>query len=207
MIAKIKTGKQFKSLCNYLLSKEKAPEVLSSDGVRNFNARVMTVDFIHQTKYNDKVMRSVGHDSLSFNKGDRPLSNEQMNQIAQNYMKRMGYENTQYVIIRHHDRAHQHCHIVYNRVNRDGGCISDKNNHYRANRITDELEAEYSLIPTQKQKKSKAQKRESQLQGIETKRTHFASPPSEEEINKERLVFRIEKQTPPTIDRNNQLKL
>jgi len=206
MIAKIKTGKQFKGLCNYLLSKEKNPQVLSSEGVRHFHPNVMTVDFIHQTKYNDKVMRSVGHDSLSFNKGDRELSNEEMNRIAHDYMERMGYRDTQYVLIRHHDRAHQHCHIVYNRVNNHGECISDKNNHYRANRITDELEVDYSLICTEKKNKSKVQKRESQLEGIEIKRSNFSTPPSSEEIKKERFNYRLhvdkQEQKP-----KNQLKL
>ena len=42
-------------------------------------------------------------------------------------MKLMGIENTQFIIARHTDRDHPHCHIVYNRVDNDGRTISDKN--------------------------------------------------------------------------------
>ena len=36
-----------------------------------------------------------------------------MLKIAHNYMKLMGIENTQFIIARHTDRDHPHCHIVY----------------------------------------------------------------------------------------------
>lgn len=44
----------------------------------------------------------------------------------------MGIVNTQYTIVRHSEKAHQHVHIIYNRVDNDGKLISDSNNYYRS---------------------------------------------------------------------------
>ena len=43
-------------------------------------------------------------------------------------MKGMGITDTQFLIIRHNDREHPHCHIVFNRVNNFGQTIKDSNN-------------------------------------------------------------------------------
>lgn len=45
----------------------------------------------------------------------------------------MGITDTQYLIVRHTDREHPHCHIVFNRVNNAGQPLKDSNN-FRRNR-------------------------------------------------------------------------
>lgn len=53
--------------------------------------------------------------------GERLKSDDAlMLQIAHDYMKLMGIENTQYIIAWHIDREHPHCHIVFNWVDNDG---------------------------------------------------------------------------------------
>lgn len=68
-----------------------------------------------------------------------------MLKIAREYMERMGIRNTQYIIARHTDRRHAHCHIVFNRVNNDGKTISDKNDRYRNEKVCKMLTAKYRL--------------------------------------------------------------
>ena len=68
-----------------------------------------------------------------------------MLKIAHDYMKLMGIENTQFIIARHTDRDHPHCHIVYNRVDNDGHTISDKNDRYRNEKVCKMLTARYRL--------------------------------------------------------------
>lgn len=68
-----------------------------------------------------------------------------MAQIAREYMERMGIRNTQFIIVRHTDQAHPHCHIVYNRVGNDGQTISDKNIKIRNGKVCKELTAKYGL--------------------------------------------------------------
>lgn len=65
--------------------------------------------------------------------------------IAHDYMKLMGIENTQYIIARHIDREHPHCHIVFNRVDNNGKTISDKNDFHRNEKVCKMLTAKYRL--------------------------------------------------------------
>ena len=60
-------------------------------------------------------------------------------------MKLMGIENTQYIIAKHIDREHPHCHIVFNRVDNDGKTISDKNDFRRNEKACKMLTAKYRL--------------------------------------------------------------
>ena len=99
-------------------------------------------------QFTDDVKNKVGHISLSFSAedGDRIRDDDGlMLKIAHDYMKLMGIENTQFIIARHTDRDHPHCHIVYNRVNNDGRTISDKNDRYRNEKVCKMLTARYRL--------------------------------------------------------------
>lgn len=60
-------------------------------------------------------------------------------------MAKMGIENTQYIVARHTDREHPHCHIVFNRVDNDGKTISDRNDFYRNEKVCKMLTAKYRL--------------------------------------------------------------
>lgn len=60
-------------------------------------------------------------------------------------MAKMGISNTQYIITRHLDKEHPHCHIVYNRVDNDGKCISDSNEWLRNKEVCKELKKKYGL--------------------------------------------------------------
>ena len=59
------------------------------------------------------------------------LTNRMMMQIADEYIRRMGYGDTQALIVRHNDREHPHLHLVLNRVDGNGKCITDKNERVR----------------------------------------------------------------------------
>ena len=98
----------------------------------------MAEQFELQSLLNDKVKNIVGHTSLNFSPEDNERlkhDDELMLQIAHDYMKLMGIENTQYIIARHIDREHPHCHIVFNRVDNDGKTISDKNDFRRNEKV------------------------------------------------------------------------
>lgn len=68
-----------------------------------------------------------------------------MVKLALEYMEKMGIKNTQFIIARHLDKEHPHCHIVYNRVDNDGRCVSDSYEYYRSNAICKELKKKYGL--------------------------------------------------------------
>ena len=76
---------------------------------------------------------------------DDVLTDMDMENIAREYLERMGYGNQPYMVYKHEDIDRHHMHIVTVRVDDNGKCISDKNNYYRSKQITRELEKKYGL--------------------------------------------------------------
>ena len=68
-----------------------------------------------------------------------------MEKIANEYLEKMGYADTQSLIVRHSDRQHPHLHICINRIGNDGKTISDRNEKYRSTKICRELTERYGL--------------------------------------------------------------
>lgn len=79
---------------------------------------------------------------------DEKLSDEQLTQIAQEYMQALGYGEQPYIVFKHNDIEREHIHIVSLRVNSAGKKINDKFENRRSKRITDHLERKYGLIPS-----------------------------------------------------------
>ena len=79
---------------------------------------------------------------------DEKLSDEQLTQIAQEYMQTLGYGEQPYIVFKHNDIEREHIHIVSLRVNSAGEKINDKFENRRSKRITDHLERKYGLIPS-----------------------------------------------------------
>ena len=144
MIAKIVQGCGFKGVINYVLDKDKA-RLLYSEGIRTKDKESIIRSFIAQSQMNP-VSKPVAHISLNFSAQDKErLTDAAMAGIAVEYMKKMGYDNTQYIIVGHHDREHPHVHLVINRIDNDGKRISDKNEKRKSTKICMELTKKYRL--------------------------------------------------------------
>ena len=146
MIGKQTKGTSFSGCVRYVLKEEKS-KLLEAVGVEGTPEQIAE-QFELQALLNDKVKNIVGHTSLNFSPEDsaRLKSDDALMQsIAHDYMKLMGIENTQYIIARHIDREHPHCHIVFNRVDNDGKTISDKNDFRRNEKACKMLTAKYRL--------------------------------------------------------------
>ena len=145
MIGKIVKGGSFKKTVSYVLSKEKAT-LLDSEGVLNIDTKSIINSFYMQSLLNPKLSKSVGHIPLAFSPEDTPRMTDQfMEQLAKEYMLEMGIKNTQYIIARHNNTAHPHCHIIFNRVDNNGKTISDKNDRYRNTKVCKQLKDKYNL--------------------------------------------------------------
>ena len=81
---------------------------------------------------------------------DEKLSDEQLTQIAKEYMEALGYGNQPYIVFKHNDIAREHIHIVSLRIDGEGKKINDKFEKRRSKQITDVLERKYNLIPSSK---------------------------------------------------------
>ena len=98
---------------------------------------------------NCRTKKTVFHCSLNPHP-DEKLSDEQLTQIAKEYMEALGYGNQPYIVFKHNDIAREHIHIVSLRIDGEGKKINDKFEKRRSKQITDTLERKYDLIPSSK---------------------------------------------------------
>ena len=98
---------------------------------------------------NCRTKKTVFHCSLNPHP-DEKLSDEQLTQIAKEYMEALGYGKQPYIVFKHNDIAREHIHIVSIRVDSRGQKINDRFEKRRSKQITDALERKYSLIPSSK---------------------------------------------------------
>ena len=147
MIAKIIKGINFSGVVNYMLSKrEDEAKVLQAIGVRSSMPNDIAHDFNLQASMRPSVQKPVCHTILSFSAHDTErLTDDVMVKIANEYIEKMGYGDTQSLIVRHSDRQHPHLHICINRIGNKGKTISDCNEKYRSTKICRELTERYGL--------------------------------------------------------------
>ena len=96
-----------------------------------------------------RTKKMVFHCSLNPHPDDK-ISDEQLVQVAREYMEALGYGNQPYIVFKHSDIAREHIHIVSLRVDSRGQKINDKFEKRRSKKITDALERKFGLIPSSK---------------------------------------------------------
>lgn len=147
MTAKIIKGTNFSGAIGYMLSKKEKAEILKAEGIRTEPKELTAKCFELQASMHPSVKKPVWHISLNFPIQDKnKLTNEKMVEIAEAYLQKMNIRNTQYLIVRHHDREHPHIHICINRIDNDGKLISDKNEKFRSTKICRELTEKHGLF-------------------------------------------------------------
>jgi len=156
MIGKTSIGRSFKGCCGYNMEKVERGkgEVILSQGVRDYERGAMVADFVRQAQLNPDLSRSVWHTAVSFDPKDETrlqADPQLMHKVAGDYLKGMGLDQSQYVVIRHTDTAHAHFHIVANRVANDGRTVSDSHNFSRSETLLRQIEQHYGLTPMQEQ--------------------------------------------------------
>ncbi|WP_455082486.1 relaxase/mobilization nuclease domain-containing protein [Porphyromonas endodontalis] len=142
MIAKIIKGTSFSGVLAYLLGKQEGKaRVLYAEGVRrDASSHEIANDFALQASMRPNVKKPVCHTILSFSAEDAErLDDKTMNNLALQYLQKMGYGDTQYLIVRHLDREHPHVHICINRIDNNGKTISDSNEKYRSTKVCKEI--------------------------------------------------------------------
>ena len=168
MIAKIKTRVNFGGIVNYAndqKNKKKCATLLAHEGVCAINNKLIADSFGLQASMRPKVKSPVKHVSLAFSSQDisRFPDNEEgdslMVEIAKKWMEQMGIRNTQYIIARHHDTKHPHCHLVFNRIDNDGNLISDSNERIRNTKVCRTLTKQYGLYFAPKNSKARNKSR------------------------------------------------
>ena len=142
MIGKIKKGKSFAGLTKYILEKEGAELICTN------LAGETPQDFYRQlgaTKQLNQLVRSpVSHISISFPFHEKPID-EELEEIAEETLKGMGFEKNLYFAASHDDCNHFHLHIAASRINIDGECVSDWYDKRRLEKVLRNLESRFNL--------------------------------------------------------------
>jgi len=129
MVAKIKSGKSLIGALNYNENKVKAGKaklIASSGYIKNHDA-LSFYDKLFRLKdlaeRNIRTRTNTVHLSLNFDITEK-IETEKMVQIADEYMRRIGFEFQPYLVYKHFDAGHPHIHIVSTNIEADGKRIS-----------------------------------------------------------------------------------
>src|SRR5260221_2120569 len=145
MVSNVFPGHSFYHAGRYV-SKKPGAELLDYLGVRGYDYNLMAEDFIAQSELPPSKQKACFHAALSFYPGEKP-TDETLTQIAREYLEELAIVNTQYVIVKHTDRAHLHLHILANMVDNDGKVIKDGWIGLRGKKVAQQLTRKYKLIP------------------------------------------------------------
>jgi Relaxase/Mobilisation nuclease domain len=145
MLAKQIKGRNFQGCLAYVLGKEGAIRI--GGNLPSLDATGLNLEFAEISKKRSRLSHSVYHCSLSLAPGES-LSDSTWRQVTRDYLDAMGFDKSQYVLVRHTDTEHhQHVHIVANRVGMSGKTVSDSFDYYRAQAVVRAIEEAYHLRP------------------------------------------------------------
>ncbi len=152
MVCKVRSGKNIKGALNYNEQKVK-------EGVAECIGAVNFVGEPHQMRFSDKLARfgqliernaraktNCVHISLNFDVSEM-LSQNKLNEIATDYMDKIGFGDQPYLVYQHNDAAHPHLHIVTTNIKEDGKRISIHNLGKNQSEVgRKEIEEKYGLV-------------------------------------------------------------
>lgn len=111
---------------------------LDDKGKISVDVKQLARDFRFQAMMRPAVRKPVYHWALSWKKGEH-ITDTEMKTRAKEFINAIGFNNTQYIIIRH-EKDNEHCHILANIVDNEGNRISTEDlidrAHFAARMIT-----------------------------------------------------------------------
>lgn len=156
MIAKLTSGNGFSGAARYDLRIGKKEEPTDPEDVKilglkgNINhtfdengnyivdVKQLARDFRFQAMMRPSVRKPVYHWALSWKKGEH-VSDEAMLNAANDFMQAIGFNDTQYIVVRH-QKDNEHCHVLANIVDSNGERIDTEDlierAHFAARMIT-----------------------------------------------------------------------
>ena len=151
MVAKISVGNSLYGALAYngeKINKEEGRLLTTNriynDGTGTVDIHRAMEDFLSFMPVWSRVEKPVVHISLNPHPDD-VLTDTELQDIAREYLEKMGFGNQPYMVYKHEDIDRHHLHIVTVRVDENGKSIDTRNNFYRSKQITRELERKYGL--------------------------------------------------------------
>lgn len=131
------------------VDKENGQVLLVNKMIESFDGRYsvahLAQSFAPYLIANRNTEKHTLHISLNPDPKDN-VSDDKYREMAEQYMKEMGYGEQPYVVFKHTDTSRTHIHIVSVCVDEEGRKISDKFEKMRSMKVCRELETKYQLI-------------------------------------------------------------
>ena len=160
MIAKFKSRVDFAGVVSYANDKKneaKRSRLIAYQGVCIVSNETIADSFNTNLRRSDSrgrvhnLSQPVKHVSISFSPKDASLvpdtehGDRFMAQLVEEWLQGMGITNAQYIVARHFDKTHPHCHLVFSRIDLDGNVISAFNERIRSAKICKEIKLRHGL--------------------------------------------------------------
>jgi hypothetical protein len=144
---KIKRGTSFHGVCKYTL--ENGRGQIIGGNMTSATPCELTSEFGQSRKVRKDIEKPVWHNSLRLPAGEC-IAPEKWNEIADDYMKKMGFGDLhQRVYILHDVHAGQHIHILASRIDLTGKLYLGQNENLKSTQYIAQLERDYGLTITQ----------------------------------------------------------
>jgi len=156
MIAKIGRSNNLFGVLSYnntKIQQEKGEILLTNKMIETLNRQYSVPQLIKSFEpyliANQKTEKHTLHISLNPDPGDH-VSDQKYKEMAEQYMREMGYGEQPFVVFKHTDIDRSHIHIVSVCVDENGKKISDQFEKMRSMKICRELEKAFGLQPATK---------------------------------------------------------
>ena len=156
MVAKISVGKSLYGVLAY--NGEKINEAkgrllttnrIYNDGTGTVDIRKAMEGFLACMPEHTRVEKPVLHISLNPHPDD-VLTDTELQDIAREYLEKLGYGTQPYLVVKHEDIDRHHLHIVTINVDEKGRRLNQDFLFRRSDRIRRELERKYGLHPAER---------------------------------------------------------
>ncbi|HEY8687925.1 MAG TPA: relaxase/mobilization nuclease domain-containing protein [Chitinophagaceae bacterium] len=157
MVAKITIPKSIEAALNYNEKKVQkgAAECLYAANylseIKNMNFYQKLNGFEMLNNLNSRATTKTIHISLNFDPSEK-LSNDKLIEVANVYMKKIGFGQQPFLVYKHIDAGHPHIHIVSTIIKEDGSRINTHNiGRNQSEKARKEIEQQYGLIKAERQ--------------------------------------------------------
>lgn len=137
---KVNRGEADLLLCNRVIDMERPDRFNLTDAMQSFTPYLAA---------NRRTKNPVFHVSLNPDPSDK-LADEQLVEIAQEYMERMGFGDQPYYVFKHRDIDREHIHIVSVRIDEYGRKLDHNFERRRSVEALQSIEQRYGLRPAVK---------------------------------------------------------
>ncbi len=146
MISKVIMSNDEYATCKYLLDGRDQAKVIYTNGVRDYNHKVIAEDININSRQQPNINKHVIHSILSFPHNEKPTDKE-MIQYGTEYLKLLNLHNSPAVFVRHDDKNNPHFHILTTLIDKHGNKVNDSWIGLRGKKAAQEITAKHNLVP------------------------------------------------------------